>query len=135
MKKILNLCFSLLAPLALFGQNLPPTISNFTATPDWANLSLQISYELADPENDPIEITIQCSDNDGKTYALTNQVPVSGDVGFPVQPGTKTATCDLSALVNIAAPFRVRIIADDKQDFDIQALVNEVDSNRLRANL
>lgn len=135
MKKILNLCFSLLAPLALFCQNLPPTISNFTATPDWPNLSLQISYELADPENDPVEITIQCSDNDGKTYTLTNQVPVSGDVGFPVQPGTKTATCDLSALANLAAPFRVRIIADDKQDFDIQALVNEVDSNLLRANL
>ena len=135
MKKILCFSLALLASFAAFSQNLPPTISNLIVTPNWSALSLQISYELSDPENDPVEITVQFSDNGGKTYALTNQIPSTGDLGFPVQPGTRNIVSDLSVLANINATFSVRIIADDKQDFDIQALVNEVDSNRLRSDL
>ncbi len=135
MKKILANYIALLAPLALFGQNQPPVISNLNASPNWANLSLDITYEVADNENDPLEITLQFSDNGGKTYALTSLIPATGDLGFPIQPGGRSISCDLSAISNIAAPFSLRLIADDKQAFDIQALVNEVDSNRLRADL
>lgn len=135
MKKILANCFSLLLSISLFGQNQPPVISNLTATPDWANLTLAISYDVADAENDPLEIALQFSDNNGKTYAITGLVPATGDVGFPILPGSHSIDCDISALANIAAPFSIRLIADDKQPFDIQSLVNEVDSLRLRANL
>ncbi|MFN0216970.1 MAG: M28 family peptidase [Saprospiraceae bacterium] len=135
MKKICScLLLSLIASFAK-GQNQAPVITQLVATPNWATLALDISYEVADLENDPLEISVQFSDNGGKTYALTSSIPVSGDVGFPVQPGTRNIQCDLSSIFNIAAPFSVRLVADDKQTFDIQALVNEVDSNRMRANL
>jgi len=135
MKKILVTSLCLFAQFILLGQNLPPLISNLTATPNWANLTLDISYEVSDNENDPLEIILQFSDNGGKTYVLTSQIPSTGDLGFPVQPGSRSITCDLSSLSNIAAPLSLRLTADDKQVFDIQALVNEVDSNRLRADL
>ncbi len=135
MKKILANSLAILAPFTLLAQNFPPEITSLNLSPDWANLSLAISYEVADNEGDPLEITLQFSDNGGKTYALSGQIPATGDVGFPVQPGARNITCDLSAIANIAAPISVRLVVDDKQSFDIQALVNEVDSNRLRSNL
>jgi hypothetical protein len=136
MKKIFALCcLFCFASNLVKSQNQVPEISNLTATPDWANLTLNIAYEVLDSENDPLEITVQFSDNGGKTYALTSSIPVTGDIGFPIQPGFRNIQCDLSSISNIAAPFSIRLIADDKQTFDIQALVNEVDSNRLRSNL
>jgi len=134
MKRILT-PFLLLAPFALLAQNQVPVISNFQVTPDWQNQTLELSYEVSDAENDPLEITVQFSDNGGKTYGITGLVPVSGDVGYPVQPGTRSISCDIAALSNLGNSFQVRLIADDRQAFDIQALVNEVDSNRLRADL
>lgn len=135
MKKILLLSCVLLAPLALFGQNFPPKITSLQLTPDWNLLSLNIAYEVTDPENDPLEISVQFSNDGGKTYSLSSQIPANGDVGFPVQPGSRLIECDLSALQNIMGNFTVRLIADDKQSFDFQALANEVDSNRLRNDL
>lgn len=138
MKKI----FALLAAPLLLGipgvlsaQNQPPLLSNLVVTPDWPNLSLDVQYEVYDDENDPLEIVLQLSDNAGRTYTITNQISATGDIGFPVQPGSKNITCDLSGLNNTSGAFTLRLIADDKKTFDIQALVNEVDSNRLRADL
>ena len=135
MKKIYAFCLAAFAPLALLAQNQPPVITNLSVTPDWNNLSLDISYEVTDNENDPLEISLQFSDNGGKTYAITNQIPVFGDVGFPIQPGTRNITCDIAILANNSTQFTVRLIADDRQSFDIQWLVDQVDSNRIRANL
>lgn len=135
MKKILVTCLCIFAQIILWGQNLPPVISNLSATPNWTNLTLDVSYVVSDNENDPLEITLQFSDNGGKTYTLSSQIPATGDLGFPVQPGSRSISCDLSALASTAAPLSLRLTADDKQTFDIQALVNEVDSNRLRADL
>lgn len=135
MKKFFFNALALLAPFALLGQNNPPIISGLSATPNWSNLTLDITFEVADDENDPVEITVQFSDNGGKTYALTSLIPVTGDIGYPVQPGGRTITADIAALANLAAPFSLRVIADDLRTFDIQSLVYEVDSNRLRSNL
>lgn len=135
MKKIYFTALALCAPLFLLGQNTVPEITQFTLTPNWPMLRLVVNYQVTDADNDPLEITLQFSDDDGKTYDLTGQILVSGDVGFPVQPGTRSITCDLSAIQNSVAPFRVRIIADDKQPFDYQELVDAVDSNLIRSNL
>lgn len=135
MKKILPVYLTFFAPLLLFGQNHVPEISNLSVTPDWANLTLNITYEVSDNENDPLEITLQFSDNGGKTYALTGMIPATGDIGYPIAPGGRSITCDLSAVANVSTPFSIRLIADDKQTFDIQSLVNEVDSTRLHDDL
>ena len=137
MKKIFApawLCFLLSA--ALSGQNSAPVILKFSASVNWNSQQLTLLYDVEDAENDPLEITVAISGDGGKTYGLTSQVPVSGDVGFPVLPGALRAiTCDLSALNPAGTTFAVRIVADDKQPFDLQQLVNTVDSNRLRADL
>ncbi len=121
MKRIYASCLLLLAPICLIAQNQAPEITNLTLTPDWANLTLDISYDVSDNENDPLEIALQFSDNGGKTYALTGQIPVTGDVGFPIQPGNRSISCDITTLANSPASFTVRLVADDKQLFDIQA--------------
>lgn len=134
MKKFFSACLYL-APCLLMAQNQRPLIHNLSVTPDWQNLTLVVSYEVSDAENDPLDIALQFSDNGGKSYAITGLVPVSGDVGYPVQPGTRSISCDISALSNMGISYQLRLIADDRQAFDIQALVNEVDSTRLRTDL
>ncbi|MDX1911015.1 MAG: M28 family peptidase [Saprospiraceae bacterium] len=134
MKKIFPALILLCSSLtALTAQNQAPVIENWQVAADWTAQTLVVNYEVSDAENDPLEITLQLSDNNGRNYAVS--VPMTGDLGFPVAPGSRSITCDISSLANLAAAFKVRLVADDRQPFDIQALVDEVDSVRMRANL
>lgn len=120
----------------LSAQNSPPVIQNLSTSVNWMAKSMTIQYDVADLENDPLEVSVFFSNDAGKSYNLTGQVPVSGAIGYPVAPGTgHTIQCDLSQLSSAGASFRVRVVVDDRQAFDLQALVNQVDSNRLRADL
>jgi Peptidase family M28 len=118
----------------LSAQNQAPVISNFVLQTDVPNNSATLLYNLSDQENDPLEVTVQFSTDGGKTYTTLSGSNVLGDVGFPVTSGNRTAVC---SGLNFSAPgkYAFRVIADDKQVFDIQALVNEVDSNRLKNDL
>jgi len=139
MRNNLLLSAAFLCVNIIFAQNpsnQPPVISNFSASADWPSNTLTLTYDVADAENDPLEITLAFSINGGQSYTLNPPVSVSGDTGFPVTPGMgKTITCDVSALAGMPNKFTVRIVADDKQAFDIQQLVNEVDSMRLIADM
>lgn len=135
MKKTITLLITSILAFSLSAQNEAPVIQTFTVNPDWANLILQIQYEVTDAENDPLEVQVQFSHNGGKDYSITGSVPVSGDVGFPVQPGIRSIQCDITALANLPAAFSARLIVDDKQAFDLQSLVDQVDSTRIRADL
>ena len=119
------------------AQNQAPVISNLFASANWTTNTLTLTYDVTDAENDPLEISVGFSDDHGKTYNLTGLLPQpSGDVGFPVTPGAgRTLTCDISALAGFQNTFTVRLIADDQQGFNLQELVNGVDSARLRADL
>ncbi|MBK8967333.1 MAG: M28 family peptidase [Lewinellaceae bacterium] len=119
----------------LHAQNGAPVIQNFTASVNWPAQTLTLQYDVADPENDPLEIQVELSNDGGKTFAISNQIAVSGDVGFPVSPGTgRLISCDLNGLSG-SGNFQVRLIALDRQPFDLQELVDAVDSTRLRADL
>lgn len=125
-------------PCALNAQNpnAAPEISNLNLATDWANSTLTITFDVTDPENDALEISVEFSGDGGLHYNLTPMVSATGDVGFPVNPGTgRSVVCDISGLAGVAPSFAVRLVADDKQPFDLQQLVNEVDSNRLRDDL
>lgn len=130
-------CTLLANTLSSQTPNQAPLISNFVASADWPNNTLTLTYDLFDEENDPVEISLAFSSDGGQTYNLTPLVSASGDWGFPVATGTNRAiVCDISALAPMqSAAFTVRLVADDKQNFDIQALVEEVDSLRLRDDL
>jgi hypothetical protein len=136
MKQMFLLFASWLLPLAVFAQNQRPQIQNLQTSIDWGAQSLVLQYDVNDAENDSLEVMVYFSNNQGKDYALSADIILNGDWGYPVMPGTgKTITCNLSAINPFSGPFTLRLVADDKQVFDIQSLVNEVDSNRLRAQL
>lgn len=120
----------------LYAQNQPPVIQNLTTTVNWTANTLTIQYDATDAEGDALDISLGISSDNGKTFYPVNFIPATGDLGFPVAPGTgRTITCDVSQLAATPGTFTVRLVADDKQSFDLQKLVNEVDSNRLREDL
>ena len=120
----------------LHAQNGAPAIHNFSASVDWTAQTLTLTYDVIDPENDPLEVQVEFSNDGGKTFGITNQVAISGDVGFPVLPGSgRSISCDLTGLSGSSGMFQARLIALDRQPFDLQEVVDEVDSTRLRADL
>lgn len=135
MKHLLLLFFVACATTS-FAQNGTPKIESLSVSVDWQTNTLSLQYDVSDPENDLLDVSVAFSFDGGKTYGLANIVPASGDVGYPVLPGSgRVVTCDVSALAGLASSFTVRLVVDDRQPFDLQALVNEVDSNRLRDDL
>jgi len=134
MKYLPTAAFMLFFAPGLCAQNQIPVISNVILDTDIPNSSATLHYNLSDGENDPLEVSIQFSTNGGKTYTTLSGANVSGDVGFPVAAGNRTAVCTGLSFV-APGKYAFRVIADDKQPFDIQALVNEVDSNRIKNDL
>ncbi|TNE52735.1 MAG: M28 family peptidase [Bacteroidetes bacterium] len=135
-RHILLLLLGSFAPLFLQAQNTVPVLSNLTASVDWNTNILIIQYDVSDTENDPLEVTIDFSNNEGRTFEFSGQVPVSGDVGFPVMPGSnRSITADVSALAGQGAALRLRLVADDRQPVDLHELVSQVDSTLLHDNL
>ncbi len=121
----------------LAAQNAAPVVSGVTAMANWDTKILTVQYDVTDAENDPLTISAEISNDGGNTYTATSQVTFSGAVGTGISSGTaQVITADLSNLnLPVGAAFRVRVIAVDGQPFDLQALVNEVDSNRLKNDL
>ncbi|MFN4257429.1 MAG: M28 family peptidase [Saprospiraceae bacterium] len=132
----LPILFACLASTA-FAQNQRPNITNLAASVNWTTNTLTLTYDVADAENDPLEISFAISNNGGKTYTPASILLLpTGDVGFPVAPGTgKSISCDVSSFAGLSGLFTVRLLADDRQPVDIQSLVNQVDSTRLRNDL
>lgn len=119
----------------LSAQNQPPRLLNLSASVHWPTHTLSIQYDVLDAENDPLDIALSISADGGGSYT-SPQVSASGHVGYPVQPGTaRSISCDVSQWASQPGPFTLRLVADDRQPFSIQALVNEVDSNRLQQDL
>lgn len=125
----------LFCAFAARSQNHVPVLSSVTADVNWTTNTLTIQYTVSDVENDPLEVSLFFSKDGGKTYALTNQVTATGDVGYPVAPGARTISCNVQNLNGAASSFTLKIVADDKQPVNIQSIVDEVDSLRLRSDL
>lgn len=128
--RLLFALFFVYTSLLSFAQNQVPQISNLFVAAS-SNFEATIYYDLADAENDAVKITLLVYSEDG-TGALLSTENAIGDVGFSVMPGTnKTITWPVPA----EGMFQMKLIADDLQGVDIQELVDQVDSNELRANL
>lgn len=125
----------------LFGQNSIPAISNLATNHAMGNGRIDFTFDVSDAESDPLEISIRISADSGRTWRVALD-SIVGDTGFPVTPGPgKTISWyyDLNdlAVAYGSGPldFRARIIADDRQPMDIQAILNQVDSTRLVSTL
>ncbi|OWY23500.1 T9SS C-terminal target domain-containing protein [Sphingobacteriales bacterium UPWRP_1] len=127
------LCF--LCGSALPAQNAAPVISNIMAFPDELNNRVTITFDVADAENDALEIELRVSDNMGQTY-LIDVAETWGDVGYPVNPGSgKTLTWQYNPGGLASGIYFLKIIADDRQPVDIQAIVDEVNPDNLYNDL
>lgn len=126
--------FSLFACLGAIAQNQAPVISNVSIDNPWNTGQVIITYDLADNENDDVDVKLLLS-NDGGQKFIVSPGTISGDVGFPQQAGTgKEIIWNFDTVSNLA-DYTIRIVADDRQVPNIQDLVDMVDSTLLRSDL
>jgi len=131
--KIKTTFFLFALSASVFAQNQVPVISNVSVVAPWNTGQVIVNYDLADAENDNVEIKFALS-NDGEKY-IVSAGTVSGDAGYPVTPGTgKQLIWNYDTLSNVLN-YSIRLIADDRQVASIQDIVDEVDSVRLRNDL
>ncbi len=85
------------------AQNTVPVISNLSAVVDAGQHKVTVTFDLADAENDTLEVSLAASDNGGQTYFVAAS-SLTGHVGFPIMPGNaKQIVWDYSALTGPAA--------------------------------
>lgn len=125
----------LFLPIFVYTQNALPEISNLTADMDEMTSTITLHFDVEDAENEALEITFLASNDNGETFLL-NTANAIGDIGYPIMPGTdKMITWNYGGLLTGSGDYQLKIVADDLFQLDIQEIVNQVDSNRLRANL
>jgi len=80
-------------------------------------------------------VSFLVSDDNGGSYLLDSQ-NATGDLGPDIQSGTgKTITWDASAMLPGAGDYKIKLVADDLFQIDIQSIVDQVDSNQLLSTL
>ncbi len=132
-KQILFSSFLLFSAVG-FAQNQVPIISNVAVNVPWGATHADITFDVSDTENDPMEIKLLLSDNGGQTH-IAHVGTITGDVGFPVQSGTaKHIVWNFDTLSSVYN-YSIRLVADDRIVPNIQDIVDAVDSNRLRSDL
>lgn len=129
MKNLYLFIAASLLTIISFGQNQIPVISDFTISEiDEENEELLIQYSLADQENDPVEITLFVSNNNGETYSIDTQ-NATGDIGTGINSGiNKTITWNYTGLINLDDTHIIKLVADDQIGISIQDIVDQVDS-------
>lgn len=112
-----------------------PQVSNLSIIrqiTDTTQLSLQ--YTLAHPAGLQCEVWLRYSVDGGRSYK--NVSGATGDVGFPVQAGSRSIQFNTTQLQGVGAlPVLFRVVASDRQPIDIAQLVALVDSNRLKQDV
>jgi hypothetical protein len=133
MKPILTfVCF--FTACHLQAQNLPPVISNVEVALA-GNNTLTINYDLFDADGDPVAVSFRATERGGLTFTY-NTANATGDLGANVATGTgRQIQWDFSAYASAMPEFRLMLVAGDGQSVDIQMLVDQVDSTRLKNDL
>ncbi len=133
MKKSLTSLFLFAFSAALFSQNQPAEVKNLLANFNSISKILTLTFDLADAENDPLEVSLAYSTDGGSTFISAQNFSPTGDLGNGILVGNgKKIECNLAAAVGQKLFFKVQ--AND-QPFDIQSIVNEVDSTRMKNDL
>lgn len=121
--------------LSLPAQNQPPAIIIQDISLDEQAQSLTLTYSLEDAEGESAEVFFLASDDGGQTFRL-NTGSAAGDIGYPVAPGTgKQISWNYAGSILQVGEYVLKVVADGRYPVDIQAMVNQVDSNLLRERL
>ncbi len=116
------------------AQNKVPQISNFNAQYS-APGNVLFSYDLKDAENDPSLVELKFSTDGGVQYEPANNV--TGQVGAGINAGTnKTIQWKIpDTLLQKNSNLKFKLVASDGKPIDIQQLINQVDTNKMRKDL
>ena len=87
-----------------------------------------------------MEVTLKISDDNGQSYVVPVD-SVAGDVGYPVLSGTNKQmrwyfdlnTSGISS--DVLDNFKAKIVADDRYELDIHAIVDQIDTLNLKADM
>lgn len=119
--------------------NRPPTITNLSISKNEAEGRLTFEYDLADEEENPIDISIWIIVNDEDEYEIPLDY-LEGDVGYPVSAGDRKSgswnyTTD-SRYSNIRGEsLHLRIIADDRFVGGLEDVIGLVKRDRIEGDL
>ncbi len=125
----------------LHAQNHAPDVSNVRVSIDRSTNQMEILYDLVDPDDAQVAVSIAVSVDSGSTWQPVQQ-GVIGDVGSAVSPGTdRRMVWDIRALGGLdpsgigIESGRVMIAAEDGHPVDLAAILARIDSNQIREDL
>lgn len=129
------LALLLISSLFAMSQNSLPQITNVSSNVDTTQKLVSISFDVADAENNSLDISLSVSNNNGSSFEI-NATNTSGDIGFPINPGSnKTIIWNYSNLTGLSGNYTLKIVADDRQTPSIADLVAQVDSILLKNDM
>ncbi|MEM6347610.1 MAG: M28 family peptidase [Bacteroidota bacterium] len=134
MKTYSILLLALLFSGALLAQNQIPVISNLKASFSFENNRLTVVYDVADAENDSLNVRLLLSEDEGVSFRNISSDAI-GEIGFPVIAGNQKAIYWDAPQPIFVAMHRVKVAVDDRVSVDIQAIVDQVDSVRIKQDL
>lgn len=126
--------FFLVAFSFVFGlkaQNEAPTINNLSIDQNIDSDIATLHFTLNDSENDTCDVSLLIFVKNGdKTTPYANTI-ITGDVGNNIMPGIRSITCQFQSSGN----YLIKLIAKDHYSYDVQSIVNQVDTANLLSNL
>lgn len=120
--------------LFLHGQNQPPEVVITDVVVNESSKAVYVTYDLLDDEYDPCEVWFGISLDGGQTFLADNGM-VFGDVGPGIEAGSGHEISWFAQSVPDLYQAIIRVVADDGQPVDIQALVDQVDEAGVHARL
>lgn len=124
----------LLSISPLLAQNKIPVLSNVQWSVGPGSL-LTLDYDLEDPDDPSVSVQFRATEKGGSIFDYDTGNAV-GDVGSSVVPGNgKQIQWDFSAYTAQGMDFRLMLVADDGHPVDIQALVDQADSVRMKNDM
>jgi hypothetical protein len=117
MTRLVFIGLSLVLNTSIVWANSAPVVSNVLARQRPGTTLVDITYDVTDADGDLLIITLQMSDDGGRTFRV-QATSLEGDFGFAIEPGVgKRIEWDAGADVpdTYGTDFRPKIIADDGQ--------------------
>jgi hypothetical protein len=116
-----------------YSQNQPPSVSDVKVQLGDKS-EVKVRYQLKDKEEKSASVDFYVSTDGGRTYQKP-ATGLQGEIGKDVATGKRTFTWNYSDFNGDIKTAKFRLVADDGYKVNVQDLVSQVDSNRLRQRL
>lgn len=132
----LNLIAFVLGMACASGQNALPTLIIDNAMVDTLLHRITVHYSVFDDQSSQVEVSLSLSTDGGTSYPFS-ALDATGDVGFPVTVGAgKSVVWAYPDTLQFSlSNLRVLLAADDHDVFDIQSIIDQVDTLNLLQSL